>query len=205
MKLTTSVFSALVALALSAQAATVTVGNLPGNVPVPISGTDGNLLGSGSVAIGVFSGDVGALAGAGDIAGLKSAFTQFGNSVSMGFNGLAGLYQNSVSGAIGAGDAYAGQNVYTVIGDGASIGDSNGLLVFDHGFSFQADPAPTDPAIITSDGNLLLGSAKQGDVGGTAFDGFMLAGEAGGGVIPEPSSALLGLIGLSALFFRRRK
>ena len=105
MKLTTSVFSALAALALSAQAATITVGNLPGNVPVPISGTDGALLGSGTVAIGVFSGDVAALAGAGDIAGLKGAFTQFGSSVSVGFNGLAGLYQNSVSGAIAAGDS----------------------------------------------------------------------------------------------------
>lgn len=204
MKLTTSVFSALVALAISAQAATVTVGNLPGNVPVPISGTDGSLLGSGSVAIGVFSGDVGALAGAGDIAGLKAAFTQFGNSVSMGFNGLAGLYQNTVSATVG-GSAFSGANVYTVIGDGGSIADSNGLLVFDHGFTFVDEPGATPDAIIRTDGNLLLGSAKQGSVGGTAFDGFMLAGEAGGGVIPEPSSALLGLIGLSALFFRRRK
>ncbi|MFT5187089.1 MAG: hypothetical protein ACI957_000102, partial [Verrucomicrobiales bacterium] len=61
MKLTTSVFSALIALALSAQAATVTVSNLPGNVPVPLLGTDGAALASGSVAIGIFSGDASAL------------------------------------------------------------------------------------------------------------------------------------------------
>ena len=75
MKLTISVFSALVALVLSAQAATVTVSNLPGNVPVPILGADGSALASGSVAIGIFSGDAGALGAAGDIAGLKAAFS----------------------------------------------------------------------------------------------------------------------------------
>ena len=203
MKLTTSVFSALVALALSAQAATVTVGNLPGNVPVPISGLDGSALASGSVAIGIFSGDVGALAGNGDIAGLKGAFQQFGNSVSMGFNGLAGLYQNTVAGTVG-GSAFSGANVYTVIGDGADIAGSNGLLVFDHGITFVDEPGATPDALITAGGNLILGSAAKGNVGGTDFDGFMLAGDAGP-VIPEPSSALLGLMGLSALFLRRRK
>jgi hypothetical protein len=204
MKLSTSVFSALAALAISAQAATVTVSNLPSNIPVPISGRDGNPLGSGSIAIGVFNGDVGALTGAGDIAGLKAAFNQFGSSVSIGFNGRAGLYQNTVTATVG-GTAFSGANVYTVIGDGADIVSSDGLLVFDHGFTFVDEPGATPDAVIRTDGNLLLGSAAQSDVGGTAFDGFMLAGEAGAGVIPEPSSALLGLIGLSALFFRRRK
>lgn len=201
MKLTTSVFGVLAALALSAQAATVSVGNLPGNVPVPIVGTDGATLASGSVAIGIFSQDPSGM----DIPAVKAAFQQFGTSVSMGFNGLAGLYQNTVTSAVADGGPFAGQAVYTVIGDGADIASSNGLMVFDHGFSFVADPGATPDAIITAGGNLVLGSVAAGvDIGGSPFDGFQLAGDAAP-IIPEPSSALLGLLGLSFVCLRRRK
>ncbi|MGY8688200.1 MAG: PEP-CTERM sorting domain-containing protein [Verrucomicrobiales bacterium] len=204
MKLTTSVFSALIALALSAQAATVTVSNLPGNVPVPLLGTDGAALASGSVAIGIFSGDASALGAAGDIAGLKAAFTQFGSSVSVGFNGLSGLYQNTVTGTV-AGTGFSGQNVFTVVGDGADIASSTGLFVFDNGISFVDEPGATPDAVINAGGAAILGTSGTGDVGGNAFAGFQLAGGAGNAVIPEPSSALLGLMGLGFLAFRRRK
>lgn len=201
MKLTTSVFGALAALALSAQAATVTVGNLPGGAPVPIVGTDGSTLGTGAVAIGIFSEDPSGL----DIPAVKAAFQQFGSAVDMGFNGIAGLYQNTVTATVG-GTGFSGQAVYTVIGDGADIASSAGLMVFDHGFSFVDEPGATNDAVITATGNLILGSVASGvDIGGTAFDGFQLAGGGGVPVIPEPSSALLGLLGLSFICLRRRK
>lgn len=205
MKLTTSVFSALVALALSAQAATITVNNFPANTPVPVSDAQGSgILSNGTVAIGIFEGDINALAGAQDIAGIQAAFRQFGNSVAIGVNdplGLPGLYQNSISGTVG-GSEFSGQNVYTVIGNGSDVqGGSPGLLVFDHGFAFVDEPGATMDAILRADGNLILGTEAQADVGGNTFDGFQLAGA----VIPEPSSAMLGLMGLSFLFLRRRK
>lgn len=201
MKLSTSVFGALVALSLSAQAATVTVGNLPGNLPVPIS-FNGALLGSsGSVAIGTFAAD----SAFGSVGGIQGDFQQFGDAISVGFNGIDGLYQNTVSSTVG-GSAFSGQQVFTVIGNESTIGGSSALAVIDNGFTFVDEPGATPNAVITAASGLRFGSAAQGSVGGNAFDGFALAGAGGGGpVIPEPSSALLGLLGLSFLAFRRRK
>ncbi len=203
MKLSTSVFSALLALAITAEAATVTVGNLPGFVPVPVVGRDQVTPiadGAGAVTIGIFSQDPGPLAAAGDLAGLKAAFQQFGNAVTMGFNGSAGLYQNSVTATVG-GTGFSGQSVYTVIGDTSDIASASGLFIYDHGFSFVDEPGATEDAVITAGGNLIYGERVSGiDIGGTAFDGFALSP-----IIPEPSSAMLGLMGLSFLFFRRRK
>ena len=191
---------ALAAFASSAQAATVTVSNLPGNVPVPILDADGALLSTGSVAIGIFSGDAAALGAAGDLAGLKAAFTQFGDSVSVGFNGLDGLYQNTVSATVG-GTEFSGANVFTVVGNGTDVASSPGLFIFDHGITFVDEPGATPDAVVTVDGNAVLGIAGTGNVGGNEFAGYQLAGV----VVPEPSSALLCLLGVASLTIRRRR
>lgn len=205
MKVTISVFSALAALALSAQAATITVSNLPNSVPVPIlSGCD-YMLANGTVGIGTFTGDVHALAAAHDVHGLQAAFQQFGDSVSLGFNNIAGLYQNTISDTVG-GTNFSGQNVYTVIGTGSDVqGGSLGLVVFDHGFPFKDEPDFTDDAILMADGNLIFGFPGQGEVRGQSFDGFHLGLPLSCPPIPESSSALLSLVGLSFLILRRRK
>jgi hypothetical protein len=203
MKLIQSVASALVTLAISAHAATITVSNLPGNIPVPLLGLDDRTLASGSVAIGIISRDVATLGAAGDIAGLKAAFTQFGESVSVGFNGLSGLYQNTVTGTV-AGTAFSGQNVFTVVGDGADIASSNGLFVYDNGISFVDEPGATPDDVINSAGIAIFENSAVGDVSGNAFEGYQLSDCPL--CLPEPSSALLSsLLGIGFISIRRRK
>ncbi|MFT4642074.1 MAG: hypothetical protein ACI8T1_005420 [Verrucomicrobiales bacterium] len=204
MKLTLSL--TYLAMAMSVHAATIAASNLPGNVPVPIRGADGFTLASSSISIGTFTGsDPAAIGAAGDIAGLKNAFIQFGDSVSVGFNGLAGLYQNTVTGTV-RGTAFSGAKVYTMIGDCHSVATSCGLFVVDHGFTFTDEPGATPDAVLKTDSHVLLGYSTTSEIEGTAHEGFGLVGNAvpcSCPPIPEPSSAWLGIISLGFLMFRR--
>ena len=199
MKLSLSILGGLAALGLSAQAATLTVTNVDGTTPTPIVDTGGALLGSGVYAIG--TGDLAGLAANNDIAGIKTTFQQFGDAITTNLG--PGIYQSTVTSTVG-GSAFAGQNVYTVIGNGSSIADSTALAVWDHQFNFVAEAdGNTSDSIIGRSGSAILGNTVDADLGGGAvFPGLQLVG---GDMIPEPSSALLGLLGLSFLAFRRRK
>lgn len=204
MKPTISVVSALVAIpGLSAQAATINVSNFPDNIPVPIVSLSGTTQATGSIGIGTFTGDAHAFVAAGDFGGLQAAFQQFGDSVSIGFNGIPGLYKNTISAQV-EGTQFSGQNVYTVIVANTDLQGLWGpMVIFDHGFNFVDEPGATPDAVIRADSNLVFGIRTQGDVGGQTFDGFQLNFCLA--CVPESSSAMLSLVGLSFLALRRRK
>jgi hypothetical protein len=197
MKLSLSVLSGLAALGLSAQAATITVTNVNGTTPAPIVNSalsGGGLVGSGVFAIGTFSSDP---AGVG-ADGIGAIFQQFGDA--FGTTVAPGIYQNSVTSTVG-GSSFADAKVYTVVGNGSTIAASSALAVWDHAFNFKSEPDATDNAILGGSGAAVLGNTVSADLGGGAvFDGLQLVDK-----VPEPSSSLLGLLGLSFLAFRRRK
>lgn len=199
MKLSTTILSLVASLSI-AQAATVSVSNLPGGSPVPIAGLDGASIanGTGFVALGTFGAD----ASFNDVASIQGAFTQFGDAVGVGLGAFNGVYQNTISATVG-GTGFSGANVFTVVGNGADLASSTGLLVVDHGFTFVDEPGATPGATIGLDSNIVFGgtNASQLEVNGAMFDALQVGGE----IVPEPSSALLGLLGLSFLAFRRRK
>lgn len=198
MKLSTTILSLVAGLSI-AQAATVSVSSLPGGSPVPIAGRDGKIIakGTGFVALGTFGAD----ASFADVASIQAAFTQFGDAVGMGLGNFDGVYQNTITATVG-GTGFSGAGVFTVVGDGADLASSTGLLVVDHGFTFVDEPGATPGATVGLDSNIVFGgmNATQLEVNGQMFDALQVAPP-----IPEPSSALLGLLGLSFLAFRRRK
>lgn len=201
MKLSVTIFALLAGVCISAQATTISIGNLPGGQPVPIADSAGTIIskGGGFAAIGTFA----AGTAFSDVAGISGAFQQFGNSTALTI--ADGLYQNTVTATV-AGSAFSAASVFSVVGNGSDLASSTALLVIDHGFSFVDEPGATDGAVVSTASNAVFGASLGGlVVNGTAFDGFQMAGGGGGPVIPEPSSALLGLLGLSFLVFRRRK
>ena len=204
-------FFASLAMMVGSQASTITFGNFTGGTSHVLTGSGGNLAaGSGFAALGVFGIDDAAISAAGasgDFGAVKAGFTQFGNSLTVGFNNLDGLFQGLVNGAISGGDAFAGNSVYAVVGNASSLADSAELMVFKASSSFQADPAPTDNINLNpANGSALIGSIGTTTLNGNDFASYALAGGAGGGpVVPEPSSALLGLLGLGFVAFRRKR
>ena len=159
--------------------------------------------GTGVVAIGSFSDEAG-IGTATSADALLSAFTQFGGSVSVaGVGTVAGLYANSITASVSDG-GFTDQSVYTIVGNGDTLTSSTEALVFRHDGVFPADadnPTASLNAIVgTGNGELLRGGMGTGDFNGNAINTFRTTP-----FIPEPSSALLGLIGLSFLAFRRRK
>lgn len=207
MKKTFIALTLLMAASAGLQAASITVTNrLAATLESRwIADADGSFIpnGGGMVAIGSFADESG-IAGASSVDGLLSAFTQFGDAVSVaGVGTVAGLYANSISASV-SGGGFTDQSVFTVIGNGGSLASSSNFLVFKHDGVFPADadnPTATLNAIVgEGQGELLLGGSGTGDFNGNAIDTYTL-----GVVVPEPSSALLGLLGLSFLAFRRRK
>jgi hypothetical protein len=103
--------------------------------------------------------------------------------------------------AIALNSVFAG-NVYTVIGNAATLGDSSQFLVFKHSTTFSPDPATSGPAFLKAgQGTLILGqfgffTANIGQGVVPAFSTVPL--------IPEPSAALLSLLGAVGLLRRRR-
>ena len=198
MKLTKSIFALVASACISANAATITVTNLPGGQPVPVADGLGTIIAkdSGFAALGTFP----AGTAFSDVGAIKAAFQQFGDAV--GFV-ADGLYSNSVTATVG-GTSFSGANVFTVIGDAADLASATGLLVVDHGFAFADEPNQTNGngnVVVARDSNIVFGGTTGAlPVGANMFDGIQVAP-----VIPEPSSALLGLLGLSFMAFRRRK
>jgi hypothetical protein len=208
-------FFASLALMVGSQASTITFGNVAGATTHAFTDASGGNLpnGGGFAALGTFGIGDDAISGAnasGDFGAVKAGFTQFGNSLTIGFANRDGFLQGLVNGAIAGGDSFAGNSVYAVVGNGSSLDNSSDLLVFKSASTFLADPAPTDNVIVNpANGSLLLGGVGSTNVAGNDFSSYQLAGAGAGGgvdpVIPEPSSTLLGLIGLGFVALRRKR
>ena len=190
-----------------APAATVTVTNFDGPHSQLVSREDGTILTNGLVWLGAFALDSTGIQDAfanQDLVLLEESFRQFGNSSSIGFNGLPGLYQNVVTQAVAEGDMFAGQRIYTVISDQGLLHDAQHLLVFQHDRVFLTDPHRIEPALLNDDeGDLLVGEFGRfiGSVGQIEDQPMFTLAR----VIPEPSATALLFIVLGLAFGRRKR
>lgn len=206
-------FLAVLGVSLSAYGSSVTLTNFAGPTSNLVADAGGNLLpnGSGYAAIGIFASgdaDITGFADQGGAAGrdaLAADFTQFANSVNIGFNNFAGIYQSVVTDAISAGDSFDGMPVYTVVGNASTLEASGQALVYKHAHNFAADPAPTANAVLGSSagGTLLVGDfdkfkATLGPIDNQPAYSLHL-------FVPEPSTASFLGLGLGVLLLRRKR
>lgn len=217
-------FAAFALIASSANAATVTAattgagGDITSNSARAIYGTDGTAVdfGTGFVSVGYFGSlpdfdttDAGTIA---------ASFSQLGSAGTMGLRlgafSIDGLFSLAASEAIVGGGLNAdfiSANIVTVIGDGTSIADSSALLVLQSSTLFGADaPSFTAGIDLQTGAGLtpLHGFDNFDGSGGVLIEGQAFVGAANSyqleALVPEPSVALLGALGVFGLLRRRR-
>ena len=207
---------ATLALVASTQAGVILGTNIQGGTGDTLIAKSSNQLMSGGIAAsGYFNAgfDVGAAVAAQDYAGLASAFNILTSSAigetSADFGtDIAGFYSNP-SVDYGAPGARLGAQLYTFFGNGGTLGGSSQFGLVSFGATIDADsPAPDSNNL-----NLFTGATYTvllGTTGGTATVNLSGIGQGEAVVnptlqlVPEPSAALLGLLGAVGLIRRRR-
>ena len=169
----------------------------------------GTSAGAGVIGVGFFTTEDSSLATLTGSA-LVSAFTQFGGLGTFSNGGPAGNRgvftlgqpQFTVEDSV-----FAGQNMYLLVGNGTTFENSTEFLVVKNTKTFAVadDDVATDINVTFNAGNstLLFGSVA-GDVRTTNTDGTATPGWSTAVPVPEPSAALLGLLGAVGLIRRRR-
>lgn len=162
---------------------------------------------SANVRIGSFSvsnTDVTNFWNSGDVAGLDSAFDEFGSA---GISIADGLFQDSASNTISSGSTFDGQNITFFISSADDFtSTSNEYLIFVSDTLFGNDDSGLFTASVNLGevpGSLLVGSRDNSfDFGG----GSSLLGFNTAAVVPEPSTFALiaGCFGLALAMVRRR-
>jgi hypothetical protein len=192
-----------VVMVATAKATTIVVTNVDftqTNAVVDLNGTK-YAVDSGFIGIGVFSITDAQIANASSPSTIVNAFTLFGQSGKFGADyGIAGTYQFEVTAAIAANSVFTG-NIYTIIGNASTLAASTQIIVFKHDATFSPDPAPSGPAMLKNGkGTLLWGNygLYTADIGLGPAPAFSPP------YLPEPSTALLGLLGAIGLLRRRR-
>ena len=180
-------------------AASISLSNFDGVNFTGVLDSQGQVLTSGVVVLGAFSVEPTSIA---DIFGPN--FTQAGNSLSVGANSF---FQGNVNtGALVAGDDFVGNVVYVVIGNGVDLGSSTDFLIWKSTNSpisdvFVADNpvgGPDTVNVTSIAGELSVGQTTTFDFGNGTSTAFQLV------AIPEPSTFLLGAVGVLGLLRRRR-
>lgn len=165
--------------------------------------------GAGVVAFGVFS--TSDFSGITQPAELTSLFTSFGDSSAFAANGTGGnrsIFSIARNVTI-AGSVFENQPIYFFAGNGTTFETSTEFLVVRMDQQFlPGDDATyaTVPNVITvspANSQVLLGRLVA-DVRTTNSDATETPGWQMAALIPEPSTALLGLIGALGLLRRRR-
>lgn len=168
-----------------------------------ISGTP--ILMGGVVQVGSFlSGDPSALiAGLNSPAGLAtllSDFISFGSSNAIGSD-FVGLYASDKSSPLTVGSPLIGKPIYTMIGNNASLAASTELGIVRHPGSFAADaPVFAGLADLSDPATVILYGGRGAGVStalGLSTQSLRLG-------VPEPSVALLLVLGLATVAGRRQ-
>jgi len=169
-------------------------------------------VGAGYVAVGTFSA---APNGTTAVADIRSTFTAFGAGATAFSNGVGapGFFDQKYGASIpqGNADAPVGEQAYVLIGDGATLAASLNFAILSTGGVFGTEDQFGNGELgqvfsaENIDSSLIYGTPiADVDTGlGLVFTNGVQLGE-GGLVIPEPSTALLSLVGLGFLARRRR-
>lgn len=207
MKTTLIAAASLVAITLPASAATVSVRTGSANAFESLivdSNGDRVSNGTGFVAVGDFDGNEDSLTSE----NVASLFDQFGtDSITFGASSQDGFVQGDIDvGPTIAGIGDAGQQIFVVFGNGSDLASSTEFAVFETSAVVPTDPATPPAAVVTAvidasqTANVLVGDATTASIGTNSFPAIQLAP-----AVPEPSSALLGLVGLAGFAARRRR
>ncbi len=217
MKIKLSFVSALIAMASSANAATLAVSNVStglGDADALYENVDGTLVDGGIVAMGYF----GSINPSGDIADIVATLADF-TSLATGVIGgssasLEGNYPGFVEAAntdlgdLLAGDPLIGKKLYAFVGNLSTLASSTAYALYlvdtfveeqsGFGLTYLAQPYGITPLIGSID-SIIINSPLAAGSGGALETYSTLK------LVPEPSSALLGAVGALALLRRRRK
>jgi hypothetical protein len=214
MKLKLAFVSALIGMASMAQAATYVVSNIGSGYASSdalFQNVNGSLLVGGIVALGHFNTNAAPSGDLSLIATTIANFTILASSTLAG--GYSDTYLASVPGIVEApavngaqittGNVLLDRGLYVFVGNASTLADSTSwalaqvnTLKNDVPFNntYSANPFGVAPVIGS------IGSATSTDLGGTSATFTTLQMEA----IPEPSSVLLGTLGVLGLLRRRR-
>lgn len=175
------------------------------------SNTSNVPLTSGIVTLGVFAAGFDVNANLSNPASLIANFTSFASGAigSTGaFGPLAGYAQVNEpvdTASILAGNALLGRVLYSFVGDGATLGSSNAFALLSMGPLKEDDPNENE---YNSNPQSRIGAPLIGSIGNFNGDVGLGAGTYQTlqltPAIPEPSVALLGLLGAVGFFRRRR-
>ncbi len=133
---------------------------------------------------------------------LAASFTQFGDSVTFGFNNFAGYFEGLATGDGGAA-AFSGQPVLLIAGTGTSIADSDSLLIIAGADNFAADNPVFSTAVGPDAGQLVFGAAGGTNSVNATLGSIQMGNVAD--VIPEPGVSILALFSAGLLILRRRR
>jgi predicted esterase len=141
---------------------------------------------------------------------LANSFTQFGDSVPLvrlGARPVEGQVFSSIGAPLASTDSLAGKSIYLVIGDGIDIQNSNSLFVYKSNELFTAGPSNFVTTIQIGSGmsedQILLGS--HGTVFVNQLGGTRAGIVAAAVDIPEPTTGVVGIMGIVAFLLARRQ